>query len=370
MKEKELSAWLSLSLTPNISNKNIRLLLRQIGNAAPVFQNEAIQGLKEKDFFMLAKHCRMHRFKPEIIKKIRQALDWQQDNQHHIITLHDKRYPALLKEIPDPPILLYVAGSLEALSLPQIAIVGSRKASPGGKAMARRLAGELVGGGYSVCSGMALGIDTESHMGALEKQGTSVAVLGSGIDQVYPRANKRLAEQLVEKGALISEFALGAPPLPRYFPQRNRIISGLSQGVVVVEAALQSGSLLTAHHALEQGREVFAVPGSPHNVQAKGCHYLLKNGAKLVECAADIVEELGAFVGLEQQQLLNKTKKTKPLNKSAQCLLQHVDYDVTTVETLIHQTGLSAECIGGLLIELELEGLIIPNKGGYSLSPA
>ncbi len=158
--------------------------------------------------------------------------------------------------------------------------------------------------------------------------------------------------------------------MPRHFPQRNRIISGLSQGVVVVEAALQSGSLLTARHALEQGREVFAVPGSPHNVEAKGCHYLLKNGAKLVECAADIVEELGAFVGLEHELLLNKANKVKPLNKAAQLLLQHIDYGGTNVETLIHQTGLSAESIGSLLIELELEGLIIPNRGGYSLSPA
>ncbi|MBN4075074.1 MAG: DNA-protecting protein DprA [SAR86 cluster bacterium] len=369
MEEKELSAWLSLCLTPDISNKSIRFLLQHFNNNVEQIIHPR-RHEKNKEICSLVAQCRAHKAKPETNKKIQQALLWQQEKQQHIITLHSDTYPPLLKEIPDPPLLLYVIGSLQALTLPQIAMVGSRKASPGGRAMAKRLAGDLATGGYSVCSGMALGIDSESHMGALEKQGVSVAVLGSGIDQIYPRSNLNLAEQLAVKGALVSEFPLGTPPKPWHFPQRNRIISGLSQGVVVVEAALKSGSLITARYALEQGREVFAVPGSPHNPQAKGCHHLLKNGAKLVESAADIVEELGAFIDLGHEQLLSKANKTKGLNKVAQTLLQHIDYEVTNIELLIHQTGINAELIGSLLIELELEGLISSRQGGYSLALA
>jgi DNA processing protein len=236
--------------------------------------------------------------------------------------------------------------------------------------MAKRLAEDLANSGYSICSGMAMGIDSESHIGALDNQGVSVAVLGCGIDRIYPQSNKNLVRQLAQQGALVSEFSLGTSPKPWHFPKRNRIISGLSQGVVVVEAALQSGSLITARYALEQGREVFAVPGSPHNPQAKGSHYLLKNGAKLVENAADIIEELGAFIELEREQLSSKVKETKHLNKTEQALLKHIDYEVTNVDLLIHQTGINAGLISSMLIELELEGLIISRQGGYSLSPA
>jgi DNA processing protein len=371
MKDQQLSAWLSLSLIPKLSTKNKQLLLRHFGDAAGVFQADVSQqGQVAKEIRVLLEHCRAQQRTPEHSKKVQQALAWKQNKQHHIITLQDKFYPSLLKEIPDPPLLLYVLGSLDALSLPQIAMVGSRKASPGGRVIAKRLAGDLASGGYSVCSGMALGIDSESHAGALEMQGASVAVLGSGIDQIYPRTNRKLYEELAEKGALISEFALGVPPLPLHFPQRNRIISGLSQGVVVVEAALKSGSLVTARHALEQDREVFAVPGSPHNIQARGCHYLIKHGAKLVENAADIIEELGGFLALEQEQCNNRNNKSKTLSDKAKALLQHIDFEATNIEVLIRQTGISADEAGSLLIELELEGFIIPQQGGYSLAPA
>ncbi len=269
----------------------------------------------------LIDQCRAYKARPESTKKIRQALLWQQQKHQHIITLRCSTYPPLLKEIPDPPLILYVAGSLDALALPQIAMVGSRKASPGGRAIAKRLAGDLTSAGYSVCSGMALGIDSESHHGALENQGVSVAVLGCGIDRIYPDSNKRLAQELVEKGAIVSEFPLGTPPKPWHFPQRNRIISGLSQGVVIVEAALKSGSLITARYALEQGREVFAVPGSLHNPQAKGSHHLLKNGAKLVENATDIIEELGAFLEFEQEQLHNQHGDIKRVDRDVKILL-------------------------------------------------
>lgn len=371
MQDQQLSAWLSLCLTPSLSNKSIRFLLQYFKNAEDIFNSRIDrQSAKEEGFMRLIKHCRSHRSKPEINKKIQQALLWQQQKQQHIITLRCGTYPQLLKEIPDPPLLLYVSGSLEVLASPQIAMVGSRKASPGGRAMAKRLAGNLATAGYSVCSGLALGIDSESHHGALEKQGLTVAVLGCGIDQIYPRSNLRLAQELAEKGAIVSEFPLGTPPKPRHFPQRNRIISGLSQGVVIVEAALKSGSLITARYALEQGREVFAVPGSPHNPQAKGCHYLLKNGAKLVENAADIIEELGAFLEFEKMDLYQHKGKTKRATKEAKNLLEYIDYETTSIDTLIRKTNFNAEQIGGLLIELEIQGLIILRQGGYSLSPA
>jgi DNA processing protein len=371
MQDKELTAWLYLCQTPGLNNQNIRFLLQHFGNAEAIFNSKVIQHLaKEDKLFRFVDLCRAQKAKPDIKKKIQQALFWKQQKHHHIVTLRCKAYPSLLKEIPDPPLLLYVAGTLEALAEPQIAMVGSRKATPGGRAMAKHLAGDLVSAGYSVCSGLALGIDSESHRGALEKQGISVAVLGSGIDQVYPQANKNLAYELVKKGAIVSEFPLGTAPKPWHFPRRNRIISGLSQGVVIVEAALKSGSLISARYALEQGREVFAVPGSPHNPQAKGCHDLLKNGAKLVENAADIIEELGAFIKLEHERQQIHNDSTSCLANDARILLNHIDYETTSVDALIRQTNFNAEQISGLLIELEIEGLIISRQGGYSLSPA
>lgn len=379
MEVQDLSAWLSVCLTPSLNNKSIRFLLQHFENVEDIFNSKIdspdVTGKSPQpdSFKRLIDQCRAYRARPESTKKIRQALLWQQQKQQkqqHIITLRCSTYPPLLKEIPDPPLILYVAGLLDALALPQIAMVGSRKASPGGKAIAKRLAGDLTSAGYSVCSGMALGIDSESHHGALENQGVSVAVLGCGIDRIYPDSNKRLAQELVEKGAIVSEFPLGTPPRPWHFPQRNRIISGLSQGVVIVEAALKSGSLITARYALEQGREVFAVPGSPHNPQAKGCHHLLKNGAKLVESSTDIIEELGAFLEFEQEQLQNQHGDINSTDRDAKILLQHIDYETTSVDTLIRQTNFDAEHVGSLLIELEIEGLIISRQGGYSLSPA
>lgn len=393
MESSKLEAWLSLSLMPGISNKTFHHLLSVFGEPEHVFNNKqselparasnqqechpktskqknSNQAYTNQSVHALLESCRTQFQDKAIRKKVQQALDWQQQDHQHILTLHCANYPRLLKEIADPPPVLYVRGAPEALALPQIAMVGSRNASPGGRTIAKRLAAELAGGGYSVCSGMALGIDTESHLGALDNQGISVAVLGCGVDQIYPRQNKKLASRLTEVGAIVSEFPLGAAPESWHFPQRNRLISGLSHGVVVVEAALRSGSLITARFALEQGREVFAVPGSPHNPLAKGCHHLLKNGAKLVEQASDIVEELGAFISLQYTQIENSVLKTNALNKDAKKLLQHIDYEATSIDHLICQTGMNAELIGSLLVELELQGLIISRLSGYSLSPA
>ncbi|GIX31664.1 MAG: DNA processing protein DprA [Porticoccaceae bacterium] len=220
-----------------------------------------------------------------------------------ILPLTDPLYPSLLREIPDPPPWLFVRGRPEALSLPQIAIVGSRRASRFGLAQAERFAAQLAAGGFAITSGLAVGIDAAAHRGAL-RTGVTVAVLGSGLARIYPRQHRELAEEIVAGGgALVAELPPEAPPLPHHFPRRNRILSGLALGVLVVEAAAQSGSLITARHALEQGREVFAVPGSLHNPLSRGCHRLIREGAVLVECAADLVAELGGLLEHKAEEL-------------------------------------------------------------------
>jgi len=216
----------------------------------------------------------------------------------HILTLHDPAYPALLKEIADPPPLLFVRGDPAVLSRPQLGIVGSRNPTPGGRSLAEDFARSLSRCGLVVTSGMALGIDAAGHRGALRGGGTTLAVAGTGPDRIYPARHRDLARAIVEQGAIISEFAPGTPALPSNFPRRNRIISGLSLGVLVVEAACRSGSLITARLAAEQGREVFALPGSIHNPLARGCHHLIRQGAKLVEDIEDIVEELGPLAAV------------------------------------------------------------------------
>lgn len=389
MGTSELEDWLRLSLIPGISHKDILFLLNFFGEPGHIFgksgeeklsakkhsppsadqQNADNRKFSGREFEALLSTCRTHYRDRSVRERVRQALRWQEKDHQQIITLNCDAYPALLKEIPDPPPLLYIKGLPKVLCRPQIAMVGSRHASPGGKAIARQLARELAGSGFSVCSGMALGIDAESHLGALDKQGSSVAILGCGVDQVYPGQHKKLAERLAETGAVLSEFPLGSAPESWHFPQRNRVISGLSLGVVVVEAALRSGSLITARFALEQGREVFAVPGSLHNPQAKGCHLLLKQGATLVEHTDDIIAELGGFISTDGLHQDKAVRSTKHLNKDAKELLRYIDYETTSVDKLICQTGLETECIVGLLIELELQGFITSRVGGYSLSP-
>jgi len=313
-------------------------------------------------------------------------LTWLNSGPRFLIGIGNPRYPALLARAPDAPVAIFVEGSIERLALPTIAIVGSRGATNQGSDFAAALASAFSAAGLTVVSGLALGIDTSAHLGAFVGPGSTAAVLATGLDRMYPKQNLALAERIVaEGGTLISEMPLGTAPLPALFPQRNRIISGLSLGVVVVEASVQSGSLVTARFAGEQGREVFAVPGSIHNPMARGCHQLIRQGAKLVESAADVLSELapmiqGDLAGLKtllsQKTRISQSRpegKTTPRTKSAapksseahpqideetQNFLDQMGYDPVNIDRLVDLTGLPIAQLSGLLLGLELDGLV------------
>ena len=296
-------------------------------------------------------------------------LDWlNQHPQVTLLSLEHPDYPALLREIRRPPPLLFVLGDPACLSIPQVAIVGSRSPTPGGSDNAHQFARFLAGAGFVVTSGLALGVDGAAHRGALAAGGRTIAVLGTGIDRVYPARHRQLAQDIVAAGgALVSEFPLDTRSNASNFPQRNRIISGLSCGTLVVEAAVQSGSLITARLALEQNREVFAIPGSIHNPLARGCHKLIRDGAKLVETGQDIVEELGALLGFQQAELdYGRGDSPKvPLDPDETHLLQAMGYDPVDVDTLAQRTALDVGLIAAQLIGLELKGVVSSTPAGY-----
>ncbi len=296
---------------------------------------------------------------------VERDIEWAQQAQCHILTMVDEQYPALLREIADPPPVLYVKGDPACLNAPQLAIVGSRNASALGKETAHAFGRQLAQQGMTITSGLAQGIDGQAHSGALSAGGRTIAVTGTGLDRVYPARHQKLAEQICEQGAMVSEFAVGTPPLAENFPRRNRIISGLSLGVLVVEAAMRSGSLITARMALEQGREVFAIPGSIHNTLAKGCNNLLRQGAKLVETAADIIEELGFYASFHPQEAaLSGAGNDFPLEESYQELLECVGYEPIGIDALIARSGLTAESVCSMLLVLELHGMVETVAGG------
>ena len=279
---------------------------------------------------------------------------------YHLVPLDSPQYPAILKQTAAPP-CLFVRGDPEVLGSCQVAIVGSRKPTMDGRRDARYFAGELARQGITVTSGLARGIDTEAHRGALGQQGRTVAVLGSGLDCVYPESNAGLAEKISESGALVSEFPLSWRPLPHNFPRRNRVISGLSEAVLVVEAARRSGSLSTARHALEQNREVFAVPGSIRNPMKQGCHGLLREGAGLAERVEDIAGAIGQFRNLEDISPVEtpaRAGKLNTLDEREKVLLDNIGYEPTGLDEIVDITGLGIEDIMGKLLNLELEGLI------------
>ncbi|MGZ8290270.1 MAG: DNA-processing protein DprA [Telluria sp.] len=287
---------------------------------------------------------------------------WLSVPGNHLITLHDPAYPPLLREIYDPPLLLYAVGRLELLQAPMLAIVGSRNASRQGEANAQAFARAFSDAGLAIVSGMALGIDTAAHGAALEGVGSTVAVIGTGADIVYPARNHKLAHRIAERGCIVSEYSLGHPVLASNFPRRNRLISGMSRGVLVVEAAAQSGSLITARMAAEQGREVFAIPGSIHAPMSKGCHRLIREGAKLVESAADVLEELV----LEQRVPAALAPEAAPgQGGSGGGLLDALGHDPVDTDTLALQTGLDAGALSAQLLTLELAGHLEKLPGGF-----
>lgn len=301
-------------------------------------------------------------------QQVEQDLLWLEQENHCVITLNDVFYPWQLKEIADPPPLLFVRGNKQLLSTPQLAIVGSRNPSTEGLRTAFDFSHNLALQGFTISSGLALGIDASSHQGALKATGNTIAVAGTGLDRVYPAAHKALAMDVVTQGAMISEFPPGTVARASNFPRRNRIISGLSQGLLVVEAAKKSGSLITARMALEQNREVFAIPGSIHNPLARGCNALIREGAKLVETTEDILQELGEYNQQHSQKIT--IKSNSELDLAQQKLLNLILYSPTSVDVLVEETGYSAEVVSSMLLLLELQGYInAAAGGGYLRTP-
>lgn len=293
---------------------------------------------------------------------VEQDLQWLEQPENFALTLADATYPEQLKEISDPPPVLFVKGRPDLLSQAQIAMVGSRNPSNIGVKVAIEFAQALAQSGLIITSGMALGIDAASHQGALGVGGHTIAVAGTGLDRVYPACHKELATEIVSKGALVSEFPPGTAAKSGHFPRRNRIISGLCQGLLVVEAAQQSGSLITARMALEQNREVFAIPGSIHNPLARGCNALIKQGAKLVETAEDIFEELGQY-NQTYKSIATQINQTA-LDLEQQNLLKLIPYSPITVDNLVQESGFSVKIVSSILLVLELQGYIAAAAGG------
>ncbi len=294
---------------------------------------------------------------------IEHDIAWLEQQDNHVITIDDSLYPRQLKEIDNPPPLLFVRGNPAILSQPQIAIVGSRNPSVLGKQTATAFAKSLAHSGFVISSGLALGIDAAGHQGALNAEGYTIAVAGTGLDRVYPARNKKLATDIANTGALISEFPPGTAAHAHHFPRRNRIISGLCIGLLVVEAAKRSGSLITARMALEANREVFAIPGSIHDPLARGCNALIKEGAKLVESTQDIFDELGEY----NQQPEEKTEENlqSTLDLEQQNLLNLIMFSPTSIDWLVQESGYTVEVISSMLLMLELQGSIATVAGGY-----
>lgn len=363
MSPNDPEAWLLVSQAPGVGSRTFQKLLSRFGTPEAILSTQSAD-LKSAGLAQAAIEFISKRDKTQI----QPSLDWLNQSDHHLLTLTDPAYPSLLAEISDPPPLLFAQGQLDLLNYPQLAIVGSRNPTPAGITNAREFASFVAGAGITIVSGMAIGIDGAAHLGALE-HGNTIAVTGTGLDRVYPARHKALAHRIAEQGVLISEFPPGTPAKAENFPRRNRIISGLSIGTLVVEATLHSGSLITARLALEQGREVFAIPGSIHNPQAKGCHRLIREGAKLVESAEDIFEELGALLGRftlkTESQASESGKLPSQPDPEYEKLLDAMGFDPVSIDELINRTGLNAESVSSMLLLLELNGHVSSALGGY-----
>ncbi|MBL8512041.1 MAG: DNA-protecting protein DprA [Betaproteobacteria bacterium] len=349
----EAEAWITLDLIPGLGGESFRKLLHAFSSPATIVDLSASQ-LSQIVSPKVADAIAAGPDKD----KLQATLKWLSHEGNHLLTLADEDYPRQLLEIADPPPLLYLKGRRELLGRPGVAIVGSRNATPTGVQNAEAFAKALSHAGLLIISGMALGIDGAAHRGGLSGGASSIAVVGTGLDLIYPARNKPLAQALATDGLIISEFSLGTPALARNFPRRNRIISGLSKGVLVVEAALSSGSLITARQAAEQGREVFAIPGSIHSPFSKGCHQLIKQGAKLVDDASDILVELRWSV------VPAPTPQPCDLPDDDDPMLQAMGYDPVSIDTLIERTQLPVETIMVRLTEGEITGLISVLPGG------
>lgn len=360
----ELAHWLAMLHAPGLGPRTIHELLAQYSSPRELFRvpRQALAGgslgAATVDFLQ----------QPDWAA-VEQDLAWVERTATTVVTCHDERYPPLLRELADAPPLLFVQGDVRLLSEPQLALVGTRNPSAQGAETAKEFARSLAAAGVTITSGLATGVDAAGHRGALAAAGATVAVLGSGLDRVYPAAHRALAEEIATHGALVSEFVPGTPPRSHNFPRRNRLISGLSLGTLVVEAAVHSGSLITARCALEQGREVFAIPGSIHNPVARGCHALIRQGAKLVETVNDILEELGALTQyvMDDRQAAGDQAQARGLSltRDQQALLDTLGYDPTPMDVLIERSGLTPGEVSSMLLVLELQGYVVTAPGGH-----
>ena len=366
---KYMQSWLALHLAPGLGPVTCNKLVGHFGNpdkvlSASISDLKAVCRLRQESLAALGAEGRQN-LKALANDEIEKAAQ----KNISIIAYDDPLYPSLLKNIHDPPAVLYVLGNPELLNSRGIGIVGSRAATHYGRSIAEQMANSLAGQGFAIISGMALGIDTAAHKGALAAEGRTVAVLGCGLDIIYPPSNHRLFKDIAFSGAVVSEYPLGTLPDNFRFPARNRIISGLSLGVVVVEAANRSGSLITARHALEQGREVFAVPGRIDSVKSAGTHSLLQQGAKLVHSVNDIAEEF-LYPGLQENQVYNDRDETEEkfatqLNQEEAALWQCLDVYPRTIDEIVRESGLTPQKTNEILLLLELKGIVKALPGNF-----
>jgi len=359
-----LKHWLALYHTPGVGGVTFHRLLETCSNLQDLTHCSSEQllntGLSRKAIDALGH--------PDTAAVV-QDLEWQDKPGNRIMTCHDPDYPVLLSQVDTPPPILYIHGNADILSEPLLAMVGSRNPTTAGARTATEFAHHLSAAGLVISSGLALGIDAASHRGALDAGAPTVAVMGTGLDRVYPARHRDLARQIAERGVLISEFPVGTTPRAENFPRRNRIISGLSLGTLVVEAAMRSGSLITARYAGDQGREVFAIPGSIHNPLSRGCHHLIRQGAKLVETAKDVMDELGMLAEscypAIQANLTTEVAAGPPkLGPEYQQLIDFIDYESTSIDQLVCSSGLTPAEVSSMLLQLELSGYIASSPGG------
>lgn len=355
-REYELAQWIRLEQTPGVGAETGRRLLAAFGLPENIFA-AGFSALKSIVSERVA-HALLAPVSDETAVRIDKTLAWAGQPGNCVLTLADSAYPKALLNIADPPLMLYGKGRMELLSRPALAVVGSRNATTQGMLNAEKFAEVLSQAGLSIISGMALGIDTAAHEGGLRGSGSTVAVIGTGADIVYPARNRQLAHRIADGGCILSEYPLGMPAIAANFPRRNRIISGLAQGVLVIEAAAQSGSLITARMAGDQGRDVFAIPGSIHSPLSKGCHLLIKQGAKLVESAQDILEEMRY-----RPQALAPEAASKQARASC-AVLDAIGYDPVNPDTLAIRCEINIAELSARLLSLELEGVIEMLPGG------
>jgi len=357
----EIAAWCALLRAPAVGCQTLNPLLLDGSSARQLLEHPPAS---------IPDTLRRYLHSPDL-EGVEADMRWLEQPDNRLLRITDPGYPARLRELPNPPSALFLHGDPDLLRLPQLAIVGSRNPSTGGRRNAHDFAAHLASAGLVIGSGLATGIDAAAHQGALDVDGLTMAVTGTGLDRVYPAKNRSLAHEIAMSGLLVSEFPIGTPPLPANFPRRNRILAGLSLGTLVVEAALKSGSLITARLATESGREVFAIPGSIHNPLARGCHALIRDGAKLVETGAHVLEELApllsdaGFITREPAPASSQTPgRDEPMDAQHRELLDAMGFDPVTTDELVKRTGFPAAEVSSILLLLELQGHVSSGAGG------